>query len=242
MLTGLPRYAPYSSAAALPAQQGTLQDASKTREASAQLAAPVLQEARRASEPATAAHTSPGTGASEKPSSDPNGLKAEDAEAPSGELKGRRKSLFIGINYYGSQAELHGCVDDVHRMLPLIHSWGFPEDEAHCKVLLDSPDWPTDKRPTKANIKAAMSWLVAGAAAGDALFMHYSGHGGREPRTDGRGEWHETLCPVDMEEAGMLWDSEPRCRPFLGHVYDIFPYFWAFFKRILFRNFFHPKP
>ena len=133
---------------------------------------------------------------------------AADAAGASAELNGRRKSLFIGINYYGTQAELHGCVDDVHRMLPLVRSWGFPDDEAHCRVLLDSPDWPVDKRPTKANIKAAISWLVSGAAAGDALFMHYSGHGGREPRTDGRGEWHETLCPVDMEESGMLMDSE----------------------------------
>ncbi|CAJ1332906.1 unnamed protein product [Effrenium voratum] len=127
---------------------------------------------------------------------------------PPAELTGRRKSLFIGINYYGSQHELHGCVDDVHRIMPLIHGWGFPEDDDHCRVLLDSPDWPRAKRPTKANIMAAISWLVTGAAPGDALFLHYSGHGGREPRTDGRGEWHETLCPVDMEEAGMLMDSE----------------------------------
>ena len=28
------------------------------------------------------------------------------------------------------------------------------------------------------------------------------------PRTDGRGEWHETLCPVDMDEAGMIHDNE----------------------------------
>ena len=56
--------------------------------------------------------------------------------------------------------------------------------------------------------KAAIAWLVDGAEAGDMLFLHYSGHGGRVERTDGRGEWHETLCPLDMEEAGMLLDSE----------------------------------
>ena len=65
-----------------------------------------------------------------------------------------------------------------------------------------------DRRPTLANIRAGIAWLVAGAQAGDTFFLHYSGHGGRMPRTDGRGDWHETLCPVDMDEAGMLLDSE----------------------------------
>lgn len=36
--------------------------------------------------------------------------------------------LLIGINYFGSASELHGCVDDVHRMLPLVEKWGFFED------------------------------------------------------------------------------------------------------------------
>ena len=123
------------------------------------------------------------------------------------QLNGRRKSLLIGINYFGSASELHGCVDDVHRMLPLVEKWGFSEDGCS-KVLLDTPGTEHAKRPTRANIKSAIAWLVEGAAAGDALFFHYSGHGGRVPRTDGRGEWHETLCPVDMDEEGMIHDNE----------------------------------
>ena len=126
------------------------------------------------------------------------------------ELQGRRKSLLIGINYYGSQSELHGCVDDVHRMLPVLEQLGFPhaEDDSSCRILLDSPDWRVDRRPTLANIRASIAWLVSEAKTGDTFFLHYSGHGGRMPRTDGRGEWHETLCPVDMDEAGMLLDTE----------------------------------
>lgn len=42
--------------------------------------------------------------------------------------------LLIGINYFGSASELHGCVDDVHRMLPLVEKWGFSE-EGCSKVL-----------------------------------------------------------------------------------------------------------
>ena len=33
--------------------------------------------------------------------------------------------------------------------------------------------------PTKANIWAAMQWLIKGAQPGDALFFHFSGHGGQ---------------------------------------------------------------
>ena len=35
----------------------------------------------------------------------------------------------MGINYFGSQNELHGCVADVQRMLPLLDELGFPNDE-----------------------------------------------------------------------------------------------------------------
>lgn len=122
------------------------------------------------------------------------------------ELNGRRKSLLIGINYFGSPHELHGCVDDVHRMLPLVKHWGFGETDCQ-RILLDAPDWQ-GQRPTLANLRAAIAWLVHDAQPGDAFLLHYSGHGGRVPRSDGRGEWHETLCPVDMDEAGMLHDSE----------------------------------
>ena len=44
-----------------------------------------------------------------------------------------------------------------------------------------------------------MDWLVTGAAEGDALVFHYSGHGGRERSEDG---YHETLVPLDFETAG----------------------------------------
>ncbi|CAE7570116.1 MCA1 [Symbiodinium sp. CCMP2456] len=139
----------------------------------------------------------------------PTGPSATEIDTTTAE-PGRKKCLLIGINYYGSQNELHGCVDDVHRMLPVLEQLGFPhaEDDSSCRILLDSPEWRMDRRPTLANIRAGISWLVAGAQAGDTFFLHYSGHGGRMPREDGRGDWHETLCPVDMDEAGMLLDSE----------------------------------
>ena len=44
--------------------------------------------------------------------------------------------LLIGINYFGSSNELHGCVDDVHRMLPLVEQWGFAQEGCSQVLLL----------------------------------------------------------------------------------------------------------
>lgn len=88
-------------------------------------------------------------------------------------------------------------------MQPLLEQLGFSGDPSSQQVLLD--DGSTRQRPTLANMRAAIAWLVEDASAGDALFLHYSGHGGR---TQDGGVYHETLCPVDMNDAGMLYDSE----------------------------------
>lgn len=123
-------------------------------------------------------------------------------------LNGNRRSLLIGINYIGTQNELHGCIDDIMRMLETIDELGFPREGGNCLVLTDAPNWPRERHPTMVNMRAGIAWLVEGAQPGDALLLHYSGHGGRMPRTDGRDGFHETLCPSDLETAGMLLDNE----------------------------------
>ena len=55
-----------------------------------------------------------------------------------------------------------------------------------------------------------MQWLVEGARPGDALFFHFSGHGGQIVDTHGDEEdgMDETICPVDFEQAGQISDDE----------------------------------
>eukprot|EP00929_Paragymnodinium_shiwhaense_P042468 TRINITY_DN21974_c0_g1_i1.p1 TRINITY_DN21974_c0_g1~~TRINITY_DN21974_c0_g1_i1.p1 ORF type:complete len:686 (+),score=212.25 TRINITY_DN21974_c0_g1_i1:222-2279(+) len=123
------------------------------------------------------------------------------------QLPGRRRSLLVGINYFGSSAELSGCINDIKRVQSAIcERFGFSQDAASQRVLLDEPGWPGHLRPTRANMLEAMAWLAEGAQTGDALYFHYSGHGGRRP--DGDGGYNETLCPVDMDYAGELLDRE----------------------------------
>lgn len=51
-------------------------------------------------------------------------------------------------------------------------------------ILTDDQHNPISQ-PTKANILKAMHWLVKDARPGDALFFHYSGHGGQTEDHDG---------------------------------------------------------
>lgn len=55
-----------------------------------------------------------------------------------------------------------------------------------------------------------MHWLVRGASSGDALFFHYSGHGGQAKATQGdeADGYNETVLPLDFERAGQMEDDE----------------------------------
>eukprot|EP00386_Alphamonas_edax_P011141 GDKI01035444.1.p1 GENE.GDKI01035444.1~~GDKI01035444.1.p1 ORF type:complete len:370 (-),score=115.02 GDKI01035444.1:55-1164(-) len=122
---------------------------------------------------------------------------------------GTRKSVLIGINYFGQKpGELRGCHNDVETIKRFITKQGFPSNPQQQKVLLDGKGDPTTE-PTRDNIIAAMKWLVSGAKAGDVLYMHYSGHGGslkddNGDEADGR---DETMVPVDYKEKGQIRDD-----------------------------------
>lgn len=55
-----------------------------------------------------------------------------------------------------------------------------------------------------------MSWLVEGCQPNDALFFHYSGHGGQTDDLDGDEEdgHDEVIYPVDFKQAGHIVDDQ----------------------------------
>jgi len=98
----------------------------------------------------------------------------------------------------------------VHNIRGFVTStYHFPEDAEHMLVLTDDQKDPS-KIPTKANMIAAMQWLIQGAQSGDSLFFHYSGHGGcqKDQNGDEVDGQDETLVPCDYETAGQLSDDE----------------------------------
>ncbi|KAJ1689008.1 hypothetical protein LUZ63_013163 [Rhynchospora breviuscula] len=92
----------------------------------------------------------------------------------------KRLATLVGCNYFGSQYELHGCINDVRDMSEtLVSRFGF--DRSNITVLTDEPG--SDPMPTGVTIKRVLSDMIAKANSGDVLFFHYSGHGTLIPAT-----------------------------------------------------------
>jgi len=130
----------------------------------------------------------------------------EQATETLGKVSGKRRALFIGINYYGQQGELRGCINDVHNIKNFLCS-NFRIDET---LVLTDDQKDAKSIPNRKNILEAFRWLRNGAIAGDSLILHYSGHGGSVKDTDGDEEdgMDETLVPVDYQSAGQIVDDE----------------------------------
>lgn len=116
-----------------------------------------------------------------------------------------KRAVLIGINYYGTSAELSGCINDVNNIRQLLDEYypGFKY-----KILVDSPGSPN--KPTKRNIIAAMKWLVKGNNSKSTLFLHYSGHGSyvRDRNGDEKDERDESIIPMDYNRRGMIIDDD----------------------------------
>jgi len=133
--------------------------------------------------------------------------KIEKATETLSAISGKRKALFIGINYKGQQGELRGCINDVTNIKAFLSS-KFRIDEM--LTLTDDQTSDPSKLPTRENLLAGFRWLRQGAKSGDSLIMHYSGHGGSIKDEDGDEEdgYDETLIPLDYAQAGQIVDDE----------------------------------
>ncbi len=79
-------------------------------------------------------------------------------------------------------------------------------------ILMDDGQHP---EPTKSAILAAYKKVVADSQPGDAIFLHYSGHGSKieDDNNDEDDGYDEVLVPLDFQKEGMIRDDD---------LYDIF--------------------
>ncbi len=117
----------------------------------------------------------------------------------------KKKALLVGINKYRVPGnDLNGCVNDVRLMEETLRTeYGFTGKE-NFRVL-------TDSQATGKAILDGLSWLTAGAAPGDSLVFHYSGHGSRVPDRNGdepSDGLDEILCPYDLDWNHPLTDDD----------------------------------
>ena len=82
---------------------------------------------------------------------------------------------------------------------------GFKESE-----MLGLMDDGRHHPPTRKNIEDAFRRITEYSNAGDVVFVHYSGHGGRVRDTSGDEDdgYDETLIPVDFRSAGQIVDDD----------------------------------
>ncbi|RKF75549.1 Metacaspase-1 [Golovinomyces cichoracearum] len=123
---------------------------------------------------------------------------------------GRRKALLIGINYFGQKGELRGCINDVRNVSAYLReNHGYRSEDMVTLTGKYDQQNPMSQ-PTKENILRAMGWLVQGCQQNDALFFHFSGHGGQTEDIDGdEDDGHdEVIYPVDYKRAGHIVDDQ----------------------------------
>lgn len=118
------------------------------------------------------------------------------------------RALFIGINYFGTRAQLSGCCNDVRQMLATLQKKKFALDEV--RILVDEKDFPgRNGEPTRDNIASSMAWLAKNAKPGDVLFVHYSGHGVKaRSEKDTMETYDQCLVPLDHEKSGCIRDDD----------------------------------
>jgi metacaspase-1 len=84
---------------------------------------------------------------------------------------------------------------------------GFPENNDAMTILLDDENFAP---PTFVNIVEAFKTLSEEAQPGDAVFVQFSGHGGRvlDAAVDSEAEsYNEVIVPVDYEQQGLIRDT-----------------------------------
>jgi len=112
-----------------------------------------------------------------------------------------KRALLCGLNYIGSDSELHGCINDITNVNKFLKT----RDYTDIKVLTDL----TEIKPTKKNMEDSISWLVKDVKAGDTLFFHYSGHGTtvKDKSGDESDGKDSVLVPLDYEKTGPITDD-----------------------------------
>src|SRR5688572_7253683 len=96
-----------------------------------------------------------------------------------------KRALCVGINAYGNNSDLAGCINDARDWHQALSARGFTVTTL------------TDAQATKAAILGEFARLMRDAATGDTVVIQYSGHGTFVPDVSGDepDRYDEALCP-----------------------------------------------
>lgn len=120
-----------------------------------------------------------------------------------------KRALLIGCNYQNTPAQLYGCINDsVNMGAMLMDAFGYAPSEI--RVLRDDMRDQPALLPTKANILASLTDIIAASAKCSEIVIQYSGHGSRVLDVNGdEGDGQdEVIVPLDYATAGIITDDE----------------------------------
>jgi len=103
-------------------------------------------------------------------------------------------ALLIGINYFGTNNELYGCINDTNYIKSLISSYNFQK----ISILTDN----NEKKPTRNNILEEFKNLLINSQSGDVLLFFYSGHGSYilDKNNNEKTGKDQLIVPCDLNE------------------------------------------
>lgn len=106
-----------------------------------------------------------------------------------------KKLFVIGLNYFGTEYELQGCINDVQAIQAAYVRHGFSDVTRYVET--KTHDSATE--PKKAQTLEALSRWIKAAKPGDFLAFHYSGHGTHTKDTSGDevDREDEAICLLD---------------------------------------------
>jgi len=87
-----------------------------------------------------------------------------------------QRALLVGMNYYRTQNQLQGCINDCHRVADVLRTvYKFPS--GNMSFMTDDQPPANSTFPIKENIIRELQTLVQSTKPGDVSVFHYSGHG-----------------------------------------------------------------
>jgi len=128
-----------------------------------------------------------------------------------------KRAFLVGINYRGSNCELHGCINDIKDVENMLLKNGYLAEN----IMIMTDD--TIHQPTTKNIIEGWKWLLSKNPISEfgqkytnftlenvKFFFHYSGHGSQTKDINGDEEdgLDETICPIDFMTSGMITDDQ----------------------------------
>ncbi len=123
---------------------------------------------------------------------------------------GERYALLVGVTKYPSlpsELQLVGPQNDVALVAKVLAGLGFKK--ANIRVLAEKP--AGQKSPTRAAILGGLADLAANVKKGDYVYLHFSGHGSRQPanpKATGRARETDGLDEIFLPADIGRWDSD----------------------------------